>query len=45
MSAVQITWLSHGTFVVKTEEGRTLLLDPWVDGNPACPATAHRLHV
>lgn len=37
MSAIQLTWLGHGTFSATTEEGRTLLLDPWVDNNPACP--------
>jgi len=37
MSDIRITWLGHGTFSVTTEEGRTLLLDPWVDNNPACP--------
>lgn len=31
------TWLGHSTFVVRSPEGKTVLLDPWVDGNPACP--------
>ncbi|MBI4875811.1 MAG: metal-dependent hydrolase [Acidobacteria bacterium] len=34
---VEITWLGHGTFELKTEGGEVLLLDPWVDGNPAYP--------
>jgi L-ascorbate metabolism protein UlaG (beta-lactamase superfamily) len=33
----KLTWLGHGTFQVETSEGKTLLIDPWVDGNPACP--------
>jgi L-ascorbate metabolism protein UlaG (beta-lactamase superfamily) len=34
---VEFTWLGHGTFKVKTPGGKTLLLDPWVMNNPACP--------
>src|SRR5262245_13459039 len=32
-----ITWLGHGTFHIRTPGGKKLLLDAWVDGNPACP--------
>lgn len=32
------TWLGHSTFLVETPGGKRLLIDPWVDGNPACPA-------
>lgn len=32
-----LTWLGHGTFKLVTREGKTVLLDPWVEGNPACP--------
>jgi len=32
-----LTWLGHHTFRLDTREGRTLLLDPWVESNPACP--------
>jgi L-ascorbate metabolism protein UlaG (beta-lactamase superfamily) len=34
---VAIQWLGHGTFRVQTPGGKTLLLDCWVQGNPACP--------
>ncbi|HKZ51901.1 MAG TPA: metal-dependent hydrolase [Candidatus Acidoferrales bacterium] len=34
---VKLTWLGHGTFKIQTPEGKTLLVDPWVAGNPACP--------
>lgn len=34
---VKLTWLGHGTFKVETPEGKTILIDPWVEGNPACP--------
>lgn len=34
---VAIQWLGHSTFKIKTPGGKTLLIDPWVQGNPACP--------
>ncbi len=34
---VKLTWLGHATFKVETPGGQTLLIDPWVMGNPACP--------
>lgn len=33
----QITWLGHGTFKFVTSEGKTVVVDPWVMNNPACP--------
>lgn len=39
-SGVEITWLGHGTFMFKTPGGKSLLIDPWVNGNPACPDSA-----
>lgn len=35
---MQITWLGHSTFRIVTPAGKRLLIDPWVMGNPACPA-------
>ncbi len=32
-----LTWLGHNTFKLVTRGARTVLLDPWVEGNPACP--------
>ena len=34
---LEITWLGHGTFQFRLETGEVLLLDPWIDGNPAYP--------
>jgi len=33
-----VTWLGHGTFLLQSPEGRTILIDPWIETNPACPA-------
>jgi L-ascorbate metabolism protein UlaG (beta-lactamase superfamily) len=32
-----IAWLGHGTFHITTPGGKRLLIDSWVDSNPACP--------
>lgn len=32
-----ITYMGHGTFKIKTSQDKTVLIDPWVMGNPACP--------
>jgi L-ascorbate metabolism protein UlaG (beta-lactamase superfamily) len=34
---VEITWLGHGTMMLKLESGEVVLLDPWTDGNPSFP--------
>jgi len=35
---MEITWLGHGTFQLVLPGGETLILDPWLTGNPAFPA-------
>ena len=37
LKGLKITWLGHATFRVVTPKGTTILIDPWVMGNPACP--------
>ena len=32
-----LTWLGHATFKLVTRGAKTVLLDPWVENNPACP--------
>ena len=33
-----ITWLGHSTFIITTPGGKRIVTDPWLDGNPMCPA-------
>src|SRR5262245_25163382 len=37
MRRLEITWLGHSTFLIKTPGGKRLLFDPWLVNNPACP--------
>lgn len=35
---IDITWLGHGTYTLKLASGEVILVDPWIEGNPAYPA-------
>lgn len=37
MSMIDITWLGHGTYTLKLPTGEVILVDPWIEGNPAYP--------
>ncbi|MBI4514915.1 MAG: metal-dependent hydrolase [Deltaproteobacteria bacterium] len=37
MATVRLTWLGHSAFRIHSAGGKTLLVDPWLRGNPACP--------
>jgi L-ascorbate metabolism protein UlaG (beta-lactamase superfamily) len=37
LKGVKLTWLGHATFRMETPGGKTVLVDPWVMGNPLCP--------
>ena len=37
LKGIELTWLGHATFRIRTPEGASILIDPWVKGNPACP--------
>lgn len=39
----KITWLGHSTFTVTTSNGHVVLIDPWTEGNPACPPNFRKL--
>jgi len=34
---IQITWLGHATFELRFDSGEVLVMDPWIEGNPAYP--------
>jgi L-ascorbate metabolism protein UlaG (beta-lactamase superfamily) len=42
-SDVQLTYLGHATFLVRSASGKNLLIDPWVMGNPTCPEALKNL--
>jgi L-ascorbate metabolism protein UlaG (beta-lactamase superfamily) len=33
----RVTWVGHGTWIWETSEGRRIMVDPWLEGNPAAP--------
>jgi L-ascorbate metabolism protein UlaG (beta-lactamase superfamily) len=37
MSEIRFTWLGHATFMVETLNNKKILIDPWVQNNPAYP--------
>jgi L-ascorbate metabolism protein UlaG (beta-lactamase superfamily) len=43
MCGNKITWLGHATFLLTTQDGRTVLIDPWLAGNPSCPPAFKKL--
>ena len=42
LKCVKLTWLGHATFRIETG-GQTVLVDPWVMGNPLCPDKEKKL--
>jgi len=34
---MEITWLGHGSFQFRLASGQVILMDPWIEGNPAYP--------
>jgi L-ascorbate metabolism protein UlaG (beta-lactamase superfamily) len=43
MSRLSITWLGHATFIITTPGGKRIVTDPWLEGNPMCPADRRRI--
>jgi L-ascorbate metabolism protein UlaG (beta-lactamase superfamily) len=43
MSNISITWLGHATFIITTPGGKRIVTDPWLEGNPACPADKKKI--
>jgi L-ascorbate metabolism protein UlaG (beta-lactamase superfamily) len=39
---MKVTWLGHAGFLIKDKE-KTILIDPWLDGNPLAPMQAEAI--
>ena len=37
LNGLKLTWLGHATFRIETPAGKTVIIDPWIMGNPMCP--------
>ena len=37
LNGIKLTWLGHATFRIETPGGKTVIVDPWIMGNPMCP--------
>ena len=37
LKGTRITWLGHATVLVETAKGTTILIDPFIAGNPSYP--------
>ena len=42
-SGSTITWLGHAAFRIETPGGKVILIDPWLQGNPACPTALKKV--
>lgn len=43
LKCVKLTWLGHATFRIETPGGKTVIIDPWVMNNPACPDSEKKI--
>jgi len=43
LKGIQLTWLGHATFRIQTPAGQTVIIDPWVMNNPACPVSEKKV--
>ncbi len=37
LNGIELTWLGHATFRIKTPEDKIIYVDPWIAHNPMCP--------
>jgi len=38
-NGASVTWLGHATVLIETPNRKRILIDPWLQHNPSCPAT------
>ena len=38
-NGIEILYYGHSTFGIKSPDGKKILIDPWIMGNPSCPET------
>lgn len=43
MRDTEITFLGHSAFAITSPRGKRLLIDPWINGNPAVPESHKRI--
>ena len=41
MGGFEMSWLGHASFRFRCSDGTTVLVDPWLATNPACPGSEH----
>jgi L-ascorbate metabolism protein UlaG (beta-lactamase superfamily) len=41
LKGTELTWLGHASTRIRLGDGTTILIDPWLAGNPACPENEH----
>jgi len=39
----KLTWFGHAAFRIITPSGKVILIDPWIQSNPACPELLKKL--
>jgi L-ascorbate metabolism protein UlaG (beta-lactamase superfamily) len=39
----KLTWLGHSTFRITTPSGKVIIIDPWLQSNPACPEALKKI--
>jgi L-ascorbate metabolism protein UlaG (beta-lactamase superfamily) len=37
LNGIELTWLGHAATRIRLGDGTTVLVDPWLQGNPSCP--------
>lgn len=40
---IELTYMGHSTFRIKSAQGKIIIVDPWVDSNPKCPENLKKI--